>query len=178
MTNSVYDTIKVTKIDELYVVLQGEYTTLLSIKEHFTFYAKGYKYHPKFKYGLWDGKISMLSGNGMFYIGLLSELMTYCKQNGIKVEITNVADFKNRIKWSEDWFTTFKKNSVVYDLYDYQENSVRHAIKYNKSLVLSPTGSGKSIIIYTIVRFLLDNTDHNILINVPSVSLVEQLFSD
>lgn len=176
--NSVYDVVRVTKLNELYVLLEAEYSTLLSIKEHFTFYAKGYKYHPKYKHGLWDGRISMLASNGMFYIGLMSELMSYCKSQKVTIEVTNPEAFKTKIKWSDDWFEQYKKNSVAYTLYDDQENSVKHAIRYNKSLVLSPTGSGKSIIIYTIVRFLLENTESEILINVPSVSLVEQLYSD
>jgi superfamily II DNA or RNA helicase len=43
---------------------------------------------------------------------------------------------------------------------------------------LSPTASGKSFIIYLIIRFLLENTDQKILISVPSTNLVRQMHTD
>lgn len=170
--------ITIRKVNELYIYLDGDISSLMEIKENFTFYAKGYKYHPKFKHGLWDGRISMLMSNGYFYAGLLSELMSYCKANNIAIKIIDPLDFRTTIKFDQEWLDDFKANKVVYDLHDYQENSFKFAVKHNKSLIVSPTGSGKSIIIYTLIRFLIEKTDCKVLINVPSINLVEQLFSD
>ena len=60
---------------------------------------------------------------------------------------------------------------------DYQYKAVYEAIKYNRKLLLSPTGSGKSLMIYAIVRYYAA-TAKKILIVVPTTSLVEQMVND
>ena len=60
---------------------------------------------------------------------------------------------------------------------DYQIDAIWHAIRTNRCLLLSPTASGKSLIIYTLVRYYhLMNL--KTLILVPTTSLVEQMYSD
>ena len=59
----------------------------------------------------------------------------------------------------------------------YQYKAVYEAIKYNRKLLLSPTGSGKSLMIYAIVRYYAA-TAKKILIVVPTTSLVEQMVND
>ena len=62
---------------------------------------------------------------------------------------------------------------------DYQVNAVHAALTNRRGVLLSCTGSGKSLMIYTFLRYLLDNKDvHRAILIVPSVSLVEQMFSD
>jgi len=57
---------------------------------------------------------------------------------------------------------------------------VHHAMQEERCLLLSPTGSGKSLIIYSLLRYYLDKIpkDKKVLIIVPTVSLVEQMISD
>jgi superfamily II DNA or RNA helicase len=45
-------------------------------------------------------------------------------------------------------------------------------------LLLSPTGSGKSLIIYLLARFYLEEQDKKLLIIVPTISLVAQMTKD
>ena len=52
------------------------------------------------------------------------------------------------------------------------------AITKKRKILISPTSSGKSAILYCIVRFLLDHNCDRILLLVPNVSLCSQLFSD
>ena len=60
---------------------------------------------------------------------------------------------------------------------DYQIDSIWHAIQSDRCLLLSPTASGKSLVIYTLVRYYhLMNL--KTLILVPTTSLVEQMYSD
>ena len=63
---------------------------------------------------------------------------------------------------------------------DYQVNAVDFAIRKHRALLLSPTASGKSLIIYILVRYyelLLKSQDNDrILILVPTTSLVEQMW--
>ena len=60
---------------------------------------------------------------------------------------------------------------------DYQIEAIRLAISRNRSLIVSPTASGKSLIIYSLVRYY-QMAGNKILILVPTTSLVEQMYSD
>ena len=67
---------------------------------------------------------------------------------------------------------------MKFEPYDYQVSAVEKALKLNKCLILSPTGSGKSAIAHLIVNYLLTHTTCRILITVPTTQLVEQLCKD
>jgi superfamily II DNA or RNA helicase len=67
---------------------------------------------------------------------------------------------------------------LPFDLYDYQYDAVTHGIEKKRAILLSPTGSGKSFIIYNLLRWYLDNFDKQVLIVVPTTSLVEQMYKD
>ena len=57
---------------------------------------------------------------------------------------------------------------------EYQLKAFAHAVRKRRSMLLSPTASGKSFIIYLLVRYLAGKT----LIIVPTTSLVSQLYKD
>jgi superfamily II DNA or RNA helicase len=61
---------------------------------------------------------------------------------------------------------------------DYQEDAVRHALTNKRAMLISPTASGKSLIIYTLIRWYLENHDKKVIIIVPTTSLVEQMYKD
>ena len=65
---------------------------------------------------------------------------------------------------------------------DYQKEAFRYSIEKNRCLLVSPTASGKSLIIYLMLIFnllrLKDSKQDKVLIIVPTTSLVEQLFKD
>ena len=46
--------------NNLKLYLDGEYDILQNIKKYFTKYVPGYIYHPKYKAGVWNGKICLL----------------------------------------------------------------------------------------------------------------------
>ena len=60
---------------------------------------------------------------------------------------------------------------------DYQLAAIYKALRWNRKLLLSPTASGKSLMIYSIVRWFVDSGSQ-VLIVVPTTSLVEQLVGD
>jgi len=51
------------------------------------------------------------------------------------------------------------------------------SLKRHKLLLLSPTASGKSLMIYSVVRYYSDK-GKKILLVVPTTSLVEQMYKD
>ena len=60
---------------------------------------------------------------------------------------------------------------------DYQIEGVFDALKHNRRLLISPTASGKSLMIYSLVRYYEDK-GQKILLVVPTTSLVEQMYKD
>ena len=59
----------------------------------------------------------------------------------------------------------------------YQVEGVHDALRHNRKLLISPTASGKSLMIYSIVRYFVERKQ-NTLIVVPTTSLVEQMYKD
>jgi superfamily II DNA or RNA helicase len=60
---------------------------------------------------------------------------------------------------------------------DYQIEGVYDALRHNRKLLISPTASGKSLMIYSVVRYYSDK-QQKILLIVPTTSLVEQMYKD
>ena len=60
---------------------------------------------------------------------------------------------------------------------NYQIDAVYDALRYNRKLLISPTASGKSLMIYAVVRYYAEK-NKKILLVVPTTSLVEQMFKD
>lgn len=175
--------VRVVKHDELYVRVFAEKSIVFELNEHFSFYVDGYKWMPKYKSGLWDGKIKLFNTRDrLLPVGLLLDLMKFCKRYSYTLEIENKQDILP-IDFSSDLdefiadLPSITKTPPS-DEYQFQLDALKKCVKLNKSLTLSPTGSGKSHIIYLLVRFLLRYTEDPILICVPTTSLVEQMVSD
>ena len=70
---------------------------------------------------------------------------------------------------------------LPFKIRDYQFDAICTGIQRKNAILLSPTGSGKSLIIYVLARWLLsalDKSRKDILIVVPTTSLVEQMYND
>ena len=136
---------------------------------------------PAFRSRNWDGKIRLYNyKTKKIYKGLYPYILHWCKENGIQVvDGTEIKD----VKIDEDVLSKFiKALKVPLEIRDYQIEAFKHSIRKNRCLLLSPTGSGKSLIIYLMVIYnlirLKEKKDNKILIVVPTTSLVEQLFKD
>lgn len=171
--------IKIHYKNELHVRLECSVGVAYEISEAFAFFVNGYKFMPAFKAGRWDGKVRLFTvKDRLFYIGLMGKLIEWCEENGYTIEYANADDFKdsrtsiNDEQW--DWLKTLGKFEPKW----YQKDAVYAALNGSKTLILSPTGSGKSYIQYLVIRYLLENYEGKILMTVPSTSLVEQMFTD
>ena len=175
------ETIKIKKVNEVYFQLEfDDFGTALELKEYFSFYAANYKFHPKFKAKIWNGKITMYDrANSLLPIGLLTKLLKFCKRFGYKHEfVFDTSELINDVSLEtvkEHCYEVTKE--LKFDPYDYQVEAVHRAINNKRGIVLSPTGSGKSLIIYCLIRWILKEQTQIILV-VPNISLVEQMYSD
>lgn len=167
--------------DELKCLVYCEKSIAYGIKNKFSFKKEGYQFSPKFKAGVWDGSISLYNlATREFYVGLLPELFKWAKKTGYEIGFKNDEKqlFKPFIKYDPKFITDTLPKIAKFPPKDYQIEYIREALTWNKLTILSPTGSGKSFTIYCILRYILMHTDFKILITVPSISLVEQLYSD
>ncbi len=176
--------LSIKKKNEVYLqIFSKEPHVHQELADYFTFEvpeAKYLKKNPRYKY--WDGTIRLYSPKtGELYHGLRKHLQTWAdeKQYSIQYEKNDwygdiVDDNKfvslPAVKVFMDKISTIKPR-------DYQYNAVYEALKTNRKLLLSPTGSGKSLMIYSIVRYYAA-TAKKILIVVPTTSLVEQMVND
>lgn len=170
--------VKILGFNENFFKIECDSGIAMEINDHFTFYCPGYKFMPKYKSGLWDGKIRMFDvRNRLFPVGLLFDLIRFLRRMEYEISVDRSAMPVNHDQLIEDF-----QDSVVPSLTkvprDFQESSFERCIKNNRALVLSATASGKSLIIYLLVRFFLDNFDRKILISVPSLGLVRQMKED
>ena len=174
------ESITIYKIDEIYMKIVGERSVLQDISEEFTFFADNYKFMKKYKSGIWDGKIRLLNPlNGRLYVGLLHRLFKVCKELDYKVKFDNISDFSLNQLSIEDVKDFIQNINLPFSPREYQVNSLYDCIQKKRLVVLSPTGSGKSLIIYMFIRwFLSQHPNEKMMLIVPNVSLVHQIYND
>lgn len=171
--------ITIIKKDELFVFLEASSFIWYELRDVFAFRPDGYKYMPAFKSGTWDGYIRLVdTRTKCLYAGLIPVLLKWAKEQGYTVEIDKscgqlIHKFDNVEEYLDNWSDVMK-----FEPYDYQMTAVEKALKLNKCLILSPTGSGKSAIAHLIVNYLMNHTNFRVLITVPTTQLVEQLCKD
>lgn len=166
--------ISVYKINEVYLRCECESGIAMELSEYFTFYVPGYKFVPAFRNKLWDGKIRLFNRqNNSLYIGLIGYLQTFCNERDYELEISKELSTTENFSLveAEEFAETL---GLPFAPRDYQIKAFAHCVRNNRSLLLSPTASGKSLIIYLLTRWYNVKT----LIIVPTISLVAQLQKD
>lgn len=159
-------------------------STLMELSERFEFYAPGYKFQPAFKARKWDGKIRLFnSRNKTIYAGLFPRICSFAKENGYGIRIEESDEYGSPavhdaidMSFIDDLSLTSRGNPI--EPRDYQLSAIEYALSHRRGLLVSPTGSGKSLIIYIIARWYLLMHRRPVLIVVPTTSLVEQMISD
>ena len=175
----------INKKNEVYLEVECEPHIKYELSEYFTFEVPDAKFMPQYKKKYWDGKIRLFSpANGQLYIGLLHYLTEWAeerdytysyKENQFYGQVTEKDPYilPATVKEYLDYLTEGTNISPR----DYQYNAVYKALKNYRKIILSPTGSGKSFMIYSLVRYFTA-AQLKTLIIVPSISLVTQLFKD
>jgi hypothetical protein len=181
------ESIIISKYDETYCHIRGDESVLYELVERFTFTIANAQHHPKVKARSWDGKIRLFSARtGLLYFGLHPYVAEYCEKNGYECTYEDGLDCETEFSVVEfqKMIDALKLSSMVdgerteIKPHDYQERAVIHAIQSNRSLLLSPTSSGKSLLIYCLMRYYLAKTKGKILIVVPTTTLVRQMYDD
>ena len=171
------------KKNEVYLTVQCEPHVSHELADKFTFEVPAAKFMSAYKKRYWDGKIKLFSpATGEIYVGLLPYIVAFCQERGYEV-IHRDNEFYGLPSEVDEFITPQGIADYVTSLRlplkvrDYQYKGIYEALRHKRKLLLSPTGSGKSLMIYTLCRFW---TQRNLktLIVVPTTSLVEQMYKD
>ncbi len=176
--------IEVDSIDEVRYYVKTDKGIKQELRDYFSFMVPGAQYMPLYKKRIWDGKIRLFDIlSSTLPRGLKTYLEKFCKERQYQL---NIKETKNPLCITEDKLLQFydtlqvsvKKQAVK--MHPHQQQAILHALNQHRCVLISPTGSGKSLIIYVLVRFLQSvlKSDRKILILVPTVGLVNQMESD
>ena len=172
----------ISKKNEVYLHIDAEVHIYYELADQFTFDVPGASFSPAYKKKFWDGKIRLFSTQtGDIYVGLLDRIIQFSKDHGYTYEFKDSKHYGTPFEVNEgiskegvkDYMTAISKHKPR----DYQIDGVYDALRHNRKLLISPTASGKSLMIYSIVRYFVE-TKKNTLIVVPTTSLVEQMYKD
>ena len=171
------DKIIIKNLNEAYVSIICNDGVAYELRETFTFQVPGYQFTPQYRARLWDGRIRLFDiRTKQLYRGLVPYIAKFCEERNYEWEYENESyDEEFSLAEAKEYVDKLRPKHAPRD---YQLDAFVHAIRTRRSLLLSPTASGKSLIIYLLARFLQHKGLKKGLIVVPTVSLVEQLTSD
>ena len=174
--------ISIRKKNEVHLIVDSDASIAQELNDYFSFDVPGAKFHPLYKSRMWDGKVHLFS---MFtkelYVGLKDYVKNFAEEREYEVDESNYKQssdectYEDVKEFCESLNLTSRGQPI--QIRDYQIDAIYQAIINGRKLLLSPTGSGKSLIIYCLIRWH-QKYGRRQLILVPTTSLVEQIYSD
>lgn len=164
------------------IKVTGDPSIEMDLHEEFSFMAPNYKFNPKYKAGLWSGKISMFNnGTKRMPAGLKDRVVEYFKRNDIEFELKGFDSQEDLVTSDElkvfiDGLNLHSRGNKI-EVRDYQFDCILKSINARRLVSKVPTSGGKSVIIYCIIRWLLQHELRFVLV-VPNIMLVGQMYSD
>jgi len=180
--------VRVSKIDDVFMKVHCDDGLARDLYDFFSFTVPNAKFMPSYKNKFWDGKVRLFSlKTKKIYIGLLPYVDEFCRERGFEFGgIEEVIGTKERITDEDvDFFINgddlIPGLGLPFQPRDYQIDAFKTAVQYGRQLLLSPTASGKSLIIYMLCRWYegeMSLPNAKTVIIVPTTSLVEQMAKD
>lgn len=133
-------------VSNIYSVLKTENIKLRKILEkRYRARNPGYEFTSAYKNGYWDGyKKFFDSKTGKFGTGLLSSVIEDLDYLGLKYSIL---DKRTKVSYGSSSIENI-------ELRDYQESLIKQALDLKSCVIKAPTGSGKTIILASILNSL------------------------
>ena len=146
------NTLYISKLNEVYLKIECEPSEARTLSDYFTFDVPGAKFMPSYRSRVWDGKIRLYSMmKKEIYIGLLDYVLHFAKEHSYHVIFLNqVSDYG---KYSPKEIKEISDSLNIHKITprDYQLDAVKQALSKKKCILVSPTASGKSLIIYLLL---------------------------
>ena len=174
--------IKVIYLNESFVFIDTSESIFYELREYFSFFADGYQFNPKFKYGSWSGKIYLLDNQRQLPLGLVDQLKKFASNSGYELDIDSRIYQKEELS-KEDYQTWLDK----FEIYSgekritptwYQHEAIFKGITDKKRILNLPTSAGKSLIQALLAKYYTETFEGNILILVPTIALTLQMKDD
>lgn len=165
----------ISKHNETYIKIDCEKSVAYELSGHFCFYVKNHEFNPKFKKKKWDGKIRLFNiGSGLIYRGLYNDVLAFAEERGYEV----ISTYKpaNHPVSNEMAQSIYDRINSIHKPFDHQVSALALAMAHENAFIVSPTSSGKSYLIYHLMRVFLEFGRG--LIVVPTKNLVSQLYKD
>jgi superfamily II DNA or RNA helicase len=164
----------ITKKNEAYMKVICEPGVAMEISDAYSFYVPNYRWAPKYKAGVWDGKIRLFNTlTREMYAGLKDDLADWAKKRDYTVEIED--EFACEPVSIEEFGSFLAETPKPFEPNEHQRDAVLTCIDRTRCIIVSPTASGKSFILYLLSEFYKDK---KILIVVPTINLVDQMHKD
>lgn len=172
------DIVNVEHFNEVHMKVTADPGIRQEIMNYFSFRPPGYQFSPKYKARVWDGWFRMYQPmKPLLYVGLLHYLQKFCSEREYELHVPPEIADKETI--DDDYgYDIAKIVNCKYTPRDYQNEYIVNALRNRRSLSLSPTSSGKSLIIYLIQQHYHYTLGLRTLIIVPTISLVHQMAGD
>ncbi len=170
------------KVNEVYLKVSTEPHIEHELRDRFTFEVPNMKFMPQYRRRHWNGEIHLFDmRTKRIYVGLLDKVIAFCENSGYSFEFVDNKFYGLPFEVNEfvckEGVKDYIKSITPIKPRDYQIDAIHDALKYNRKLLISPTASGKSFMIYSVVRFHV-GLKRKVLLVVPTTSLVEQMFKD
>jgi len=161
------------KVNDVFLKIHCSDDIGLELRDQFTFAVPNYKWHPKFKAGVWDGMIRLYNiRTGQIYAGLTKQIEKFCEKHGYEYEYFFETGAREWSALEAGKFISGLRLPVV--PYEEQVKTLVYGVRNSRALFVSPTASGKSLMIYMLAMFYSVPT----LIIVPTITLVHQMKGD
>jgi len=170
------------KANEVFLNIKCEPHIEYELRDYFKFEVPNAKFMPQYRGRNWNGEIHLFDmRKKQLYVGLLDKLISFCENYNYEYKFEDnkfyglpfeVNDFI-----SKEGVKDYMNSICSHTPRDYQIEGVYDALRHNRKLLISPTASGKSLMIYSVVRYYVDKGE-KILLVVPTTSLVEQMYKD
>lgn len=169
--------IVIEKYNSVYNKIHCDTSIGYELGQYFTFQVPGAKFIPAVRAKRWDGKIRLFNtGTHLIYAGLNHYIEEFAKDRNLSLDY--LTDFSPQEFSLEEARQFMAKLDLTMEPRDYQLEAFVHAVRQQRTLLLSPTASGKSFIIFLLMCYALSNTKGKCLVIVPTTSLVHQMCSD
>jgi len=174
--------LSIQKVNEVYLKVKTEPSIEYELRDRFTFEVPNKKFMPQYRSKYWDGYVHLFNmKTKRIYVGLLDKIVAFCEKSGYTYQFENNKYYGPPFEINEmismGGVKDYMASITGFKPRPYQIEAVYEALRYNRKLLISPTASGKSLMIYAIVRYFVAKKQ-KILLVVPTTSLVEQMYKD
>jgi superfamily II DNA or RNA helicase len=161
-------------------VVCNDIPTMEALYKRFAVPVENYWFMPKYRAGVWDGKVHFVTEAGRFYNGLLPKILQFFGDDyDIELDSSYEKEFVDVELLKKDFIEYTDQTLTTLDPYRYQWRGSIKALYHKRAICEHGTGSGKSYTITMIVNYLRHkNINHKFLILVPKLDLIEQFYDN